>query len=235
MTLHSTDMDACAATGTADVAILIGQKMKELGIDGKVIGVDPSSRMLQKGFFKISDAQLQNVVSLRLGMFMRDMSNAASFPSCCCVACKGDAQQLTISSAFFDKISISFGIRNVNDKLAALKEAHRVIKKHKDSRFCILEFSQPQRGALAPVARLFITHILPWVGSYVAPGHNEEYVHLKQSITDFPPPGEFANLILKAGFQSIEVRDIFFDIVHLYTAIPVDSKSPFTRFLPSVW
>lgn len=97
--LDLSDGDRCLdlATGTADVAIMMAQHLDSLSVDG----VDPSFNMLEIGRRKVSAAALDRRIVLTLG----------------------DAQNLSsVHSAFYDKVSMSFGIRNVPNRTAALKE-----------------------------------------------------------------------------------------------------------------
>lgn len=192
------------ATGTADVALLLAD-----GIPGStVIGVDPSSNMLEVGRVKVKDRQLEARIDLR----------------------KGDAQDLmdSLEENSFDAATMSFGIRNVPDRKKALCEIHRVLKPK--SVFCILEFSEPDddTGIMGSLARTFIRHVVPVLGGIVS-GAPREYLHLQNSIKDFPSPKEFGALMerLECGkdgqgaFRLDELIQMNFGSVQLYVTTPI--------------
>ena len=89
---------------------------------------------------------------------------------------------------------MSFGIRNIVEKEQAFCQIHRVLRDQ--SLFCILEFSEPDDsfGILGQAARFFIRNIIPTLGGVLS-GKPKEYLHLQNSIKDFPTPPEFVKLI----------------------------------------
>jgi len=187
------------ATGTADLAILLGTELKKIpSYTGYIVGVDPSKNMLLQGNEKLIIQKLSNTVHLK----------------------RGDAQNLDMfENNTFDKVCISFGIRNVPDRSKALREMRRVIRSDsKSSILAILEFSQPNTGFLASIANTFINYIIPAIGLVV--GAASEYSHLSSSISDFPSPESFNVMILNAGFSNCHYHDLFFDIVYLYVCQP---------------
>lgn len=183
------------ATGTADVAILFGKRLKEFRSgDGFVIGIDPSENMLEVGKQKVLREQLQDKVSLFVG----------------------DAQNLnTLSANSFNKISMAFGIRNVPNRHRVLREMRRLIRSDSDgSKVAILEFSRPTTGLLAPIATTFLSYVIPAVG--VVLGLAKEYGHLQKSIFDFPLPAQFVSMLTESGFVNCVTYDLSFNVVHLY-------------------
>jgi demethylmenaquinone methyltransferase/2-methoxy-6-polyprenyl-1,4-benzoquinol methylase len=186
------------ATGTADVAILVGEEMKGQGGDWAVLGVDPSEGMLEIGRGKVRERGLAERVTL----------------------VQGDAQELgTLESDSFDKISMSFGIRNVEDRAAALREMARVARKRRESVVAILEFALPTSGPLLAVAQFMVRYGAPLIGSLLT-GLTEEYQHLQRSILNFPPPKDFAALMGQAGLEVYDIKDTGFGVVTLYLARP---------------
>lgn len=188
------------ATGTADVAILLAQQPQR----PTVTGVDPSNNMLDLGRAKISDQQLDESVQLF----------------------QGDAQALSgYDTDGFDRTTIAFGIRNIPDRGAALREMTRVTKP--GGRVAILEFADPQEGVLAPVARVFIRHIVPRVGAMLSGGAWREYLHLQKSIAEFPTPTAFAESMSDAGLTVRSWKMIHPGGVYLYVAdVPVPEAVP---------
>ncbi|KAJ1454095.1 ubiE/COQ5 methyltransferase family-domain-containing protein [Pelagophyceae sp. CCMP2097] len=183
------------ATGTADVAILHGQR------GANVLGIDPSANMLAVGRTKVAERGLDGTVVLELG----------------------DAQALEgLADGSFDKITISFGIRNVPDRSKALREMRRVAAPN--ATLGVMEFCVPEAGPLAPLARFFIRRVVPVLGSLLSGAMSTaEYEHLQKSITDFPPPAAFAAQIEEAGFKLSNPPTLFAcGSVALYVAQPRD-------------
>lgn len=113
----------------------------------------------------------------------------------------GDATDLKgLEDGSFDKISISFGIRNIPNLDAALREMRRVAAP--GATLAVMEFCEPEKGLLAPVARLFIKHVVPRLGAVLSGARWDEYNHLQKSIAAFPPPTAFQAKIEHAGFAA---------------------------------
>ena len=223
------------ATGTADVAILLGKAATKYNYQPPpssstststsptVLGLDPSNNMLNVGKSKVQQFDLTSTVQLDLG----------------------DARDLNkIPNDTFNVATMSFGIRNVPEKEVALCEIHRVLKKKSNSKLAIMEFSEPglDSGVLGSLARLFIRHLVPAMGALLS-GYPKEYMHLQQSIKDFPSPAEFVELmegikcpIIKAedggvdqleqidtwgSFRVKEVVNLNFGSVQIYIANPI--------------
>jgi len=110
----------------------------------------------------------------------------------------GDAQGLPLPDAYADAYVISFGIRNVTDIPAALREARRVLKP--GGRFLCLEFSRPPAPALARLYDAYSFRVIPFMGEQIA-GDRESYQYLVESIRRFPDQKTFQSLIEAAGFR----------------------------------
>jgi demethylmenaquinone methyltransferase/2-methoxy-6-polyprenyl-1,4-benzoquinol methylase len=110
----------------------------------------------------------------------------------------GDAQGLPLPDACADAYVISFGIRNVTDIPAALREARRVLKP--GGRFLCLEFSRPPAPALARLYDAYSFRVIPFMGEQIA-GDRESYQYLVESIRRFPDQKAFQSLIEAAGFR----------------------------------
>lgn len=210
------------ATGTADVAILFAKEYLNTNSEASkrdltILGVDPSINMITVGREKIKKENLVDQITLDLG----------------------DARNLEeLDESSFDAATMSFGIRNVPEKETALCEIHRVLKKEvkdekndiKGARFGILEFSEPSKdsGIMGAGARLFIRHVVPILGALLS-GAPREYMHLQNSIKEFPSPKEFAALMegLNCGvdgrgsFRVDNLIQMNFGSVQLYLATPI--------------
>jgi demethylmenaquinone methyltransferase/2-methoxy-6-polyprenyl-1,4-benzoquinol methylase len=207
------------ATGTADVAILFAKEYLNSNVgtntkrDIDILGIDPSINMLNVGREKIAKENLAAKITLDLG----------------------DARNLKdLEENTFDAATMSFGIRNVPEKEQALCEIHRVLKKESNgqtgAKFGILEFSEPgeDSGIMGAGARLFIRYVVPVLGAILS-GAPREYMHLQNSIKEFPSPTEFAALMegLNCGenrngrFRVDELIQLNFGSVQLYLATPI--------------
>jgi demethylmenaquinone methyltransferase/2-methoxy-6-polyprenyl-1,4-benzoquinol methylase len=110
----------------------------------------------------------------------------------------GDAQRLPLPDAYADAYVISFGIRNVTDIDAALREARRVLKP--GGRFLCLEFSRPATEFLAKAYDAYSFKVIPQVGEWVAKDR-EAYQYLVESIRRFPDQRKFLSMMEEAGFK----------------------------------
>lgn len=174
------------ATGTADLAIALAEANPE----ACVVGVDPSSRMLEVGRQKLGP--LADRVEL----------------------VEGDAQALPFDDASFDATTIAFGIRNVPDRDRGLAEMARVTRP--GGRVVVLELSDPQGGLVAPFARFHVHTVVPTLGAWLSGAR--EYRYLARSIAAFPPPAEFAQKMEAAGLAVVEVVPMTFGTCTLYVA-----------------
>jgi demethylmenaquinone methyltransferase/2-methoxy-6-polyprenyl-1,4-benzoquinol methylase len=110
----------------------------------------------------------------------------------------GDAQKLPLPDACADAYVISFGIRNVTDIPAALREARRVLRP--GGRFLCLEFSRPPAPALARLYDAYSFRVIPFMGEQIA-GDRASYQYLVESIRRFPDQRTFQSMIEAAGFR----------------------------------
>jgi demethylmenaquinone methyltransferase/2-methoxy-6-polyprenyl-1,4-benzoquinol methylase len=127
----------------------------------------------------------------------------------------GDAQRLPLPDAGVDAYSIAFGIRNVTDVPAALREARRVLKP--GGRFLCLEFSRPVVEPLRRAYDAYSFKVIPGIGARVA-GDREAYQYLVESIRRFPDQKRFAAMIAEAGFSCVDVTNFTGGVAALHTA-----------------
>ena len=116
----------------------------------------------------------------------------------------GDAQALPLPDACADAYSIAFGIRNVTDISAALREARRVLKP--GGRFLCLEFSRPVTESLRGAYDAYSFKVIPAIGGLVAKDR-DSYQYLVESIRRFPDQEAFAQLMREAGFAKVSVTN----------------------------
>ncbi|MDP1629857.1 MAG: class I SAM-dependent methyltransferase [Caulobacter sp.] len=125
-----------------------------------------------------------------------------------------DAQRLPLPDACADAYSIAFGIRNVTDIDAALREARRVLKP--GGRFVCLEFSRPTGMALRAAYDAWSFKAIPQIGEWVA-GDRESYQYLVESIRRFPDQKTFAGMIERAGFGRVSFTNFTGGVAALHT------------------
>lgn len=175
------------ATGTADVALAIHKSFPQL----KLVGLDPSVEMLKVGRDKVAAAELSEAIEL----------------------VEGDAQSMAdFADDQFLGSCISFGIRNVPDRLQGLKEMARVTKP--GGKVVILELAEPRKGLLAPFARFHIHYVVPKIGAFLS--GDKEYEYLQRSIAAFPPAEDFAEIMREAGLKDVSYKALTFGAVTLY-------------------
>ena len=125
----------------------------------------------------------------------------------------GDLLALPFDAGSFDAATVGFGVRNVADLDAGLRELRRVLRPR--GRLAILEITRP-RGLLAPFYRLWFDGIVPLLGK-VLPG-GAAYTYLPASVRRFPGPDELVERLEAAGFDGVSYRLLAGGIVALHVA-----------------
>lgn len=125
-----------------------------------------------------------------------------------------NAEALTFADRSFDAYTIAFGIRNVTDIPAALREAHRVLKR--GGRFFCLEFSQTRWPGFAMLYESYSRRIVPRLGRAVAQDE-ASYRYLIESIERFPNMEAFARMIEAAGFRQVKAEPILGGLVAIHS------------------
>lgn len=124
------------------------------------------------------------------------------------------AEALPIKSRAVDACTISFGLRNVTDRTAALSELHRILDL--GGHFLCLEFSPSVMPMLASLYDVYSYRVLPWLGERVA-GDREAYRYLAESIRRFPDPETLAGDMRAAGFGNVSHRTLSGGIVAIHS------------------
>ena len=156
-------LDVC--TGTGKLALLLSGKVGE---EGEVTGVDFSREMLSEAVKKLN-GRPHNV--------RFDQSNA---------------KDLHFPPNSFDAVTVSFGMRNIADTAAALREAYRVLKP--GGRFCCLELTPPTNRWIKPAYTKYCFHVMPFIAMKMLKTA-VPYNYLPRSIEAFPCSEEFARTI----------------------------------------
>ncbi|MGI4794952.1 MAG: class I SAM-dependent methyltransferase [Janthinobacterium lividum] len=116
-----------------------------------------------------------------------------------------DAEILPLPDCSVDRVSMAFGLRNCTDKLAVLREAHRVLRP--GGQFHCLEFSRVQVSALESVYDAWSFQVMPLLGKVVA-GDSESYRYLAESIRTFPDQETLAGMMREAGLSRVSFRNL---------------------------
>jgi demethylmenaquinone methyltransferase/2-methoxy-6-polyprenyl-1,4-benzoquinol methylase len=177
------------AGGTGDIAAMLHER---LGEAGEVVIGDINAAMLAVGRDRLTDRGL--VQGLR---YLRLNAEALPFPD-----------------GSFDLVTLAFGLRNVTDKAAALREMRRVLKV--GGRALVLEFSQVKSGWFRPIYDFHSFQVLPRLGRLFA-NDSESYRYLAESIRKHPPQEELQAMMAEAGFSRCEHRNLSGGIVAIHS------------------
>jgi len=126
---------------------------------------------------------------------------------------RGDLTALPFEDGSFDSATVGFGIRNVPELEAGLRELRRVLRP--GGRLAVLEITRP-RGPLKPFFRLWFDGIVPLLGK-ILPG-GDAYTYLPASVRRFPGPEDLAAVMRAAGFEHVEYRRLGGGIIALHVA-----------------
>ena len=124
---------------------------------------------------------------------------------------RGDALALPFGDGSFDAATVGFGVRNVDDLDAAIRELRRVLRP--GGRLAILEITTPV-GALAVFYGFWFDRVIPLLGK-VLPG-GAAYTYLPASVRRFPKPEDLADLLAESGFGKVRFRRFAGGIVALH-------------------
>ncbi|WP_431042836.1 demethylmenaquinone methyltransferase [Streptomyces sp. P1-3] len=127
----------------------------------------------------------------------------------------GDATRLPFADGVFDAVTISFGLRNVQDTDRALREMLRVTKP--GGRLLICEFSRPTWAPFRTVYTEYLMRALPPVARAVS-SNPEAYVYLAESIRAWPDQAGLAARLQQAGWSRVAWRDLTGGVVAMHRA-----------------
>lgn len=166
-------LDVC--TGTGDMAI---EFCKFWQGKAHIEAIDFSRELLKIGEKKIKRSGLIDRITFR----------------------EANAERLPYRDDQFDAITITFGLRNINNRLKALKEFYRITRP--GGCFICLEFSKPANQILDELYSFYLMKLVPLI-SIVFGSDPDAYRYLGRTIRDFPPPLELISLIESAGWKDV--------------------------------
>lgn len=176
------------ATGTGDFAL------ESLALNPeKIVGIDISNGMLDKGRLKIKKRGKQDIIEMKYG----------------------DSENIPFEDNYFDAITVAFGVRNFENLEKGLNEMKRVLKPN--GKAIILEFSKPKRFPIKQVYNLYFHQILPRIGKTVSKD-SSAYTYLPESVNAFPEGKTFEDILTKVGFNHEQTMPLFSGISSIYVA-----------------
>ena len=128
----------------------------------------------------------------------------------------GDGMYLPFADETFDAVTISYGLRNIYDYKAALREFARVTKP--GGRIIINEFSTPVVPIFGYVYKEYLTRLLPPIAKVVS-SNPESYEYLAESIREWPDQEELARVINNNGWTDAGWQNLTLGIVAMHSAI----------------
>ena len=174
------------ATGTGDLAIMLARKCPQ----SAVTGIDLSEQMLAIGRQKVSQAGLEQRITLM----------------------QGDAENLPAEDNSFDAVTVAFGVRNFEDIARGVAEIHRIL--HPGGIVCVLELGMPRNKIFGTLYRFYFHRILPAVGRMLS--HDKSaYTYLPQSVDEFPYGEKFRGMLLQAGFTDCRITNLWGGIAQI--------------------
>jgi demethylmenaquinone methyltransferase/2-methoxy-6-polyprenyl-1,4-benzoquinol methylase len=124
-----------------------------------------------------------------------------------------DAQDLRYEDGSFDVVTIAFGMRNLPDRAANMREVHRVLKP--GGRYVVLEFSHPKSAVVRALYGAYLGHVVPFLGGVIA-RDRASYLYLRDSIRGFPVQEDLAAELEAAGFSRVSWQDLTFGVVTVH-------------------
>ena len=124
------------------------------------------------------------------------------------------AENLPMADNSYERASMGFGLRNITNRVLALKEVYRILKP--GGRFICLEFSHVENSLLKKIYDIWSFEFMPRIGQKIT-GDKEAYDYLVESIRQFPSQLELAQMFSEAGFSRVKYRNLSNGIVTLHS------------------
>jgi demethylmenaquinone methyltransferase/2-methoxy-6-polyprenyl-1,4-benzoquinol methylase len=180
-------LDVC--TGTGDLALAYWRAAHG---NLRVIGADFCRPMLEIGRKKKAEAGINGTLEF----------------------VEADTQNLPFPDNCFQIVSVAFGLRNVSDTMAGLREMFRVCEPW--GRIAILEFSSPRLWPWRSVYNWYFRTVLPRVGQFFARNDHAAYAYLPTSVGQFPDGPALANRLTEVGLDGVEYFPLTLGVATLY-------------------
>ena len=177
------------ATGTGDFAIEALKLNPE-----KVVGVDISNGMLEKGRIKMKKRGVDDIIEMK----------------------NGDSENLPFEDNYFDALTVGFGVRNYENLEKGLSEMLRVIKP--GGKAVILEFSKPKKFPIKQLFGFYSKRIIPVLGKSISKD-KRAYEYLPDSVEAFPEGQDFIDILKKIGYKNVEAKQVSGGIATIYSGI----------------
>jgi demethylmenaquinone methyltransferase/2-methoxy-6-polyprenyl-1,4-benzoquinol methylase len=124
------------------------------------------------------------------------------------------AENLPMADNSYERASMGFGLRNITNRVLALKEVYRILKP--GGRFICLEFSHVENSLLKKIYDVWSFQFMPRIGQKIT-GDKEAYNYLVESIRQFPSQPELTQMFSEAGFSRVKYRNLSNGIVTLHS------------------
>ena len=124
------------------------------------------------------------------------------------------AENLPMADNSYERASMGFGLRNITNRVLALKEVYRILKP--GGRFICLEFSHVENSSLKKIYDIWSFEFMPRIGQKIT-GDKEAYNYLVESIRQFPSQPELTQMFSEAGFDRVKYRNLSNGIVTLHS------------------
>ena len=124
------------------------------------------------------------------------------------------AENLPMADNSYERATMGFGLRNITNRVLALKEVYRILKP--GGRFICLEFSHVENSLLKKIYDIWSFEFMPRIGQKIT-GDKEAYNYLVESIRQFPSQPELTQMFSEAGFSRVKYRNLSNGIVTLHS------------------
>ena len=177
------------ATGTADVALALSDKLP----DAQITGVDIAAKMLEIGQKKIDKAGKGKKIELVLG----------------------DSENLPFADNTYDAVTVAFGVRNFENLEKGLVEIKRVLRP--GGCLLVLEFSKPTIFPFKQLFNAYFKYLLPLIGKLTSKDP-KAYQYLYESVQAFPDGKQFVDILGKTGYKNQTCIPLSLGICSIYQA-----------------
>ena len=180
-------LDCC--TGTGDLALMLAKRVEG---QNRVVGTDFCQPMLE----------------------LARQKHARQGPAWPLEFVEADTQHLPFDNCMFQAVTVAFGLRNVQDTEAGLREMLRVCAP--GGQILVLEFSQPTLPGFRQIYSAYFKYVLPRVGQAFSKNNHGAYEYLPNSVRQFPSGQALAELMHLAGVSNVRVIPLTFGVASIY-------------------